>query len=271
MNWLRWYHGTVKDPKWRVIAKKANVPVATVIAVWAAVLECASESEERGQLVGWNDEDVAACLDETVETVETVRNAMQGKTLKSDLVIAWEKRNPKRERDDYSTERVQRFRQRQRQETPGNATERLDKRRVDKRRIDKKEDGNHGERLRKTQAPAELPITDAMRSWAAENKITADLETETKKMLDHFHGKGEARVDWIAVWRNWMRNAPNFIHRNGGSHGTRESAGERAARLNRETAALFNCELPSTTGDGPGTGDSQRPRGALLPSTTGHR
>lgn len=141
-TWLRWYHGTITDPKWRVIALKAGTSIPVVIAIWAAILENASASEKRGTLTNWNPEDIAACFDVTVETVVTVCNAMQQKVLSGDTLAAWEKRNPKRERTDDSTERVQRFRDRKRHVTPSNAMKRPDKIREDKRRVEDKEEKN---------------------------------------------------------------------------------------------------------------------------------
>lgn len=134
ITWGRWYHGTTSDPKWRVVAKKTGQPVAIIVAIWAAIFENASASEDRGTLSNWNTEDVATALDLTIETVETVCNAMQQKVLNGDHLTAWEKRNPKRERDDDSTQRVQRFREKQKLETPRNAKKRLDKIREEKSR-----------------------------------------------------------------------------------------------------------------------------------------
>ncbi len=39
IDWFRWHHGSVTDPKFQLIAKKAGGRVGDVIAVWAALLE----------------------------------------------------------------------------------------------------------------------------------------------------------------------------------------------------------------------------------------
>lgn len=120
MNWVRWHHGTSTDPKWRVIATKAQVSIAAVLAVWAIMLESASSNElERGTITGWNHEDVAAALDLEGDDIERIWNAMQDKVVANQRLTGWEKRNPKRE--DNSTERVNRYRQRV---THGNAKKR---------------------------------------------------------------------------------------------------------------------------------------------------
>jgi hypothetical protein len=126
MDWLRWYHGTIADPKWRVIARKSGRPITEVIAVWGAILENASQSPKRGHLSGWDSEDVAAALDTDAEHVDAILAAMRGKVLNGDELAAWEKRNPKRE--DDSADRVRRYRE-ARQEmkrsvTHGNAEKR---------------------------------------------------------------------------------------------------------------------------------------------------
>lgn len=105
-HWFRWHHGTAADPKWRVVASRAGhatsrrVTIAEVLAVWACMLECASQASPRGVLAGWCDEDIGVALDIDEAVVAAIRAAMQGKTLDGNTLIAWEKRQPKRERED---------------------------------------------------------------------------------------------------------------------------------------------------------------------------
>jgi hypothetical protein len=130
MEWLRWYAGTVTDPKWRVVAAESGQPLAVVLSVWALMLERAGGNEQaRGTIAGWSDRVGAAALDLGADAVARVREAMQGLVLDGDRVTGWEKRQPKREREDSSTERVRRYRERQeaeRHETPCNAMKRLE-------------------------------------------------------------------------------------------------------------------------------------------------
>lgn len=46
MDWLRWWHGTVTDPKFQRVARMSGASVGEVLAVWACLLECASEVPE---------------------------------------------------------------------------------------------------------------------------------------------------------------------------------------------------------------------------------
>ena len=147
MEWLRWHHGSVGDPKWRVIARVSETHVTHVVVTWATILESASQNEdERGVISGWEPEEIAALLDLETFQIEAIYHAMQGRVLDGKRVISWEKRNPKRERYDDSKERVQRFRAKQsamkRSVTPRNTKKSLEKRRVDKRREEGNKEGD---------------------------------------------------------------------------------------------------------------------------------
>ncbi|MES0337118.1 MAG: hypothetical protein SFH39_12290 [Candidatus Magnetobacterium sp. LHC-1] len=43
MEWFRWWHGTMNDPKFKAVARNAGTGLANVIAVWVSLLEHASE------------------------------------------------------------------------------------------------------------------------------------------------------------------------------------------------------------------------------------
>lgn len=79
----------------------------------------------------------------------------------------------------------------------------------------------------KTDPPNDLSITDDMREWGIANGFSEhELQRETPAMLDYFRGKGERKTDWMATWRNWMRNSRKF----GGTHGTDSRNGSSNAR-----------------------------------------
>ena len=131
MDWFRWYHGAVNDPKWRLVANEADaigtrehgdtveaIRVADVLAVWATMLDRGSRADTRGEIDGWDDRVVAAGLDLHTDYVRWIRLAMSGLTLDGDKIINWDRYQPKRERDDNSTARVAAHRDRKRQETP---------------------------------------------------------------------------------------------------------------------------------------------------------
>jgi len=44
MDWFRWHHGSVTDPKFQLVARKTKSSVAEVISVWAFILEFGSKN-----------------------------------------------------------------------------------------------------------------------------------------------------------------------------------------------------------------------------------
>jgi len=117
MDWFRWHHGTVTDRKWPRIASRAGTTVANVIAVWAAILESASQAESRGYAFLSDDdaEDLDASLGMPTDTTRKVIAELCARGMIDDenRLAAWDKRQPKREREDNSAERVRKFRERQ--------------------------------------------------------------------------------------------------------------------------------------------------------------
>lgn len=46
-----------------------------------------------------------------------------------------------------------------------------------------------------------------LREEMAAELPTVDLDAETRKFRDYWHGAGKTKVDWRATWRNWIRTA----------------------------------------------------------------
>lgn len=64
--------------------------------------------------------------------------------------------------------------------------------------------------------PADFKVTPAMVAWAKENVPHVDGRLETQKFRDHWaaaSGQQARKKDWIAAWRNWMRNADERLGR----------------------------------------------------------
>lgn len=149
MDWYRWWHGSANDPKLRMIAADCSMPLACVVGVWAYILECASGNHVRGQIDNFDYEVVSFHLGIDVETPCNAlkRRRMLHETGETLVVCNWDKWQPKRERDDVSTDRVKKFRDKQKQaltdsnanETPCNANETKVTPREEKRREDIKE------------------------------------------------------------------------------------------------------------------------------------
>lgn len=67
--------------------------------------------------------------------------------------------------------------------------------------------------------PKRMPKTYMTDVW--EPKDGTDNRAELERFRDHWLGKGEARADWNATWRNWLRNAPRFSGPVGGTGGAK--------------------------------------------------
>ena len=98
MEWFRWYHGTVSNPKLALIAKKAGQLRPVTIAVWAALLEQASKSDIRGDISKFDVETIAVALDIEEDAISAIIAAMTAKGMIADQKIAqWDARQPQRE------------------------------------------------------------------------------------------------------------------------------------------------------------------------------
>lgn len=122
MEWFRWWHGTLTDPKFQWVARKSGQSFTTVIALWVALLERASSvtqgdaSVTRGDVTGFDcdDHDVLFGVDDG--SCAQILQAFIAKGMIIEGVIAkWEQRQPKRE--DSSTERTRAYRERKAKES----------------------------------------------------------------------------------------------------------------------------------------------------------
>jgi hypothetical protein len=143
IDWFRWHHGAVTDPKFQLVARKAGASLPDVLAVWAFVLERASSATERG-CFGAIDAEALDCLfgfpSTETRTADILRVFAERGLTTDGRISRWEERQPKREReDDKSTGRVQAHRDRKRQETPGNANPPQETPRGEERREEKKD------------------------------------------------------------------------------------------------------------------------------------
>lgn len=117
IDWFRWHHGSVLDTKLSLVAKKAGASVAEVIAVWACLLEAASANTDRGNPGATDFE----ALDYHLGIADGASLSIYQQMIARGLVdadtgrlTAWERRQPKREReDDGAAERKRRQRERE--------------------------------------------------------------------------------------------------------------------------------------------------------------
>jgi hypothetical protein len=214
-SWFRWYHGCVSDPKLGVVARKCGQPKYLVIAVWAALLEMASQATERGDVAGFEADDFAEALGADTEAVQAVFGALCGKGLISEnRVVAWDKRQFEGE----SAERTRRYRERKKhgETSPSvtgaspNVTETTDS------------EQNRAEQIQiggvaaapppvKVRRAASLPESwqpsEALLVWAKAKAPGVDPDLETEKFRNHATANGRTAKNWDAAWKNWLLKA----------------------------------------------------------------
>lgn len=227
IDWFRWHHGSVTDPKFQLVAKKAGARLGDVITVWAFVLEKASADADRGTIGQLDLETIDFLLGSDEGTAARILDAMTGRGLISgNRITRWEERQPKREReDDNAAERKRRQREIEaavRQSppstatdgdvTPCHATSRQKTPREEESREEEKNPSGSSASVKPTRkvrggrfAPADFEVTPAMQAWAAESAPLVDWLRETEKFRD-WEFK-HPRTDWDKVWRTWMRKA----------------------------------------------------------------
>lgn len=115
MEWYRAYHNMPHDPKLQVVAKRCSQPMAFVVAVWACVLDAASQHDPRGT-INIDPEEIAVFQDMEMEAVEAILDALKSKNLIDDegTVVNWHRRQ-----HTTSTERMKKHRDKKKQDVTG--------------------------------------------------------------------------------------------------------------------------------------------------------
>lgn len=221
IDWFRWHHGSVTDPKFQLVARRSGASLTDVLAVWAYLLEKASAAEFRG-CFGEIDGEAVDCLfgfdDGTTNAI--LGQMVERSLISDDYVVAWDKRQPKRERDgDNSTERVRAFRQKQSHETPCNAKKRQETPREEKSREEERREESKASAppvpaaparspKRASALPADFEPNENAHSLAA--SLALDLTVELAKFRDYYAMTGKTGKDWQAGFRNWLTKAAEF-------------------------------------------------------------
>lgn len=216
IDWFRWHHGSVNDPKFRLVAKRSNTKVCEVLALWAALLEAASAADDRGNPGPLDCEATDLALDFDDGTTARIYQHMRERDIVAGdgRLTAWDRRQPKRERpDDSSAERVRAHRAKLNQTgecntsadhvTPSNAsdnqeTPRVDKSRVDKSRVDLKAS-------KTTSLPIDAPINGSHASSKFPNcpqqRIVALYGEKVPTAIQPKKWDGARAVALSARWR----------------------------------------------------------------------
>ena len=220
MDWYRWWHGSSTDPKFQMVAAECQVPLATVLGLWATLLEQASSSGSRGSLV--LDHEVLS-FQLGIDTV-TPCNAMKRRGLLHETdgvlhVATWEKRQPKRECDDNSTDRVRKHRAVKNQEfiedenhvTPCNANETQETPRLDKSRETDTNVSVLAESQKRDSQSKAKKVT--LKTWLANIKANGEKAISDYKPVWEYAKRVGLPEDWIQIaWIKFVeryRDNPN--------------------------------------------------------------
>lgn len=92
LSWWRSWHGAPTDHKWPVIAARSGVKVGIVSAIAWALLDYASQQEDRGSVVGFDPEEYAVYSGFSEDEIRAVIQAMTDKGIIVDgRLTNWEK------------------------------------------------------------------------------------------------------------------------------------------------------------------------------------
>lgn len=247
MDWFRWHHGSVTDPKFQLVAHKSGSSVAEVIGVWAMLLEAASMSGQRGCHGDLDFEAIDFSLGLKDGKTAQIYELMCARGLVNrdeKAITAWAKRQPLRE-DETANDRKRRQREREHEAQMANAVTQSESRTV-----------THDHAMSRTVTPEEIRLeeiredssntatvlvdvpqksgekaqetTGAKRRsripnefFPSENGVAKArslglmLDVELTKFRDYHQGKGTLMADWDAAWRTWIGNArqpPKAVH-----------------------------------------------------------
>lgn len=114
MEWFRWFTGSTTDPKFQIVARKSGQNVASVLGVWAMLLERACQSADRGAVDGFDCEGADVILGLEDGAACAIVEALKDKGLiLAERIAKWEARQPKKE-DPTAAERKRTQRERER-------------------------------------------------------------------------------------------------------------------------------------------------------------
>jgi hypothetical protein len=110
MNWYKAFHGLPYDPQLAVVAKRAGITRAEILALMIALMDHASQNNPRGSLERLDAEKLSLALDLDVAKIETSLQALRDKALigADNILSDWAGRQ------NTSTDRVRAFRARHR-------------------------------------------------------------------------------------------------------------------------------------------------------------
>lgn len=233
MEWLKWFVGATTDPKFAVIARRSKQNMASVIAVWAMLLERAGQADERGEVEGFDCEGADIVLGLEDGAACSILQAMHDKGLIANGCITnWDKRQRREEPEAVKErKRLQREREKLAAEmaaiekaraelneksqnvTPRHATSQDVTNVTHKRRGEEIEEQEGGDNARASEVPAVLEATPDDPSPAQGVPKRTDCPSKGNPQWQGFMSCWQVypvQQGKEAAWREWMR-----LHANG--------------------------------------------------------
>lgn len=240
MNWFRFYHEVVDDPKVQELSPD-------LFKAWVNLLCIGSQQDERGVLPELDK--IRYRLRMTAHEALAMITALEAAGLIEDIggvlsIHNWNGRQftlKPSDAPEATRERKQRQRERDRAKTNvsrpvtrGHAPEEITE-------IEERRGEERGERTREAvPAPPTPPphqaqsivqdfdVDDAMTNWAlAKGFDFATISTETEKFKLHYEANGKPMKNWAAAWRSWMTKVAEFASRGSPKGTARNKAQEQ--------------------------------------------
>ncbi len=178
IEWYRAYHGMPYDPKLRVIARRTDQPMAVVVAVWACVLDAASQHDPRGK-INLDPEEVAVIQDIEFEVAKAIIQEFHNKGMLDDdnHLTAWDKRQ-----HTTSTERSQKFRDKKKQDAAAGNTAQQQK-------------TASGSGKQDATAKSTKKDTEQRRADAEQSRLDSEAESDSDQKEDSKQNKNRGRAE----------------------------------------------------------------------------
>ena len=210
MDWFRWHHGSVTDPKFQLVAKQARCSVAEVLGVWATLLEEASQNDDRG-CFGTLDFEALDCalglIDGKAYQIFTLMADRYLLDTNTKRITSWSRRQPLREReDDKSVERMRALRERQKNSMPSDASKNHvtpcdAKKSLEEIRGDKRREEGEGERAREPQTQSQPPqISSEYLEVIKTERPELDAAMVFSNFCDHYPPEKQT----VSRWKKWI-------------------------------------------------------------------
>lgn len=214
IDWFRWHHGSVTDPKFQLVAKKAGARLGDVITVWAFVLEAASSDAERGTIGPLDFETLDFLLGADEGTAVRILDAMTARGLiEGSRIAQWDKRQPKREREDLgAADRQRAKRERDAAQvtnhasvTPCHTTSRQEKPRGEESREEENSSSLRSEEKPRKRAPIPAPDDVDAQVWADWLQLRKDKRANVSATVVDGARREAAKAgmpleDFLRIW-----------------------------------------------------------------------